>query len=643
MANLEPLMQKNFLEYASYSILDRAIPDLRDGCKPVQRRVLQTLFEMQDGRLQKVAGVIGETMKLHPHGDTSIFEALVGLANKGFFIERQGNFGNTITGHPPAAPRYIECRLTPLALETLFNEELTECVESYDGRKREPVCLPAKIPVVLMLGVEGIAVGMATRIFPHCFCELLEAQIKWLRGQDFELYPDFQQGALMDASDYDAGRGKVRVRARIAPRGDKKVVITEIPYSTTTEGLIASIEAASQRGRVKISGINDFTTDAVEIELALARGVYADEVIPQLYAYTDCEVTLSSSITVIRDRRPVQLQVPEIVGLLTEQLRETLQKELERQLDQLEDRQHWVNLERIFIEKGVYKRIEKARTAERVMAAVRTGMEKYADQFPRALSDEDLRRLLEIRIRRISAYDIERNRRQLEEIAEEVRVVCAKLDELTQTTIEYVEGLLARYGDLYPRRTELQSFGDVDRRAVARQDIKLGYDAKTGFLGSEIRGNDLQLSVSEFDRILVISNDGTYRIMAPPAKVLIQEKLAYCGVFDAEQGAGFTVVYRDCLRNAFGKRIHIQGFIHDKEYRLFKDEEGRLDLLIPDGDELGTVQLAFVPMKRQRVKEGRFDLARLEPTGINARGTRLAPKPVARIRHLRGRRRGARA
>jgi len=643
MANLEALMQKNFLEYASYSILDRAIPNLRDGCKPVQRRVLQTLFEMHDGRFQKVAGVVGETMKLHPHGDISIFEALVGLANKGYFIERQGNFGNTVTGHPPAAPRYIECRLTPLALETLFNEELTECVESYDGRKKEPVFLPAKLPVVLMLGVEGIAVGMATRILPHGFCELLEAQIKWLRGQDFELYPDFQQGALMDASDYDAGLGKVRVRARIAPRGDKKVVITEIPYSTTTESLIASIEAASQRGRVKISGINDFTTDSVEIELSLARGVYADEVIPQLYAYTDCEVTLSSSITVIRDRHPVQLQVPEIVGMLTEQLRETLQRELERQLDQLEDRQHWANLERIFIEKGVYKRIEKARTAERVMAAVRTGMEKYADQFPRALSDEDLRRLLEIRIRRISAYDIDRNRRQLDEIAEEIRVVCARLDELTQTTIEYIEGLLDRYGDQYPRRTELRSFGDLDRRAVARQDIRLGYDAKTGFLGSEIRGDDLQLSVSEFDRILVISNDGTYRIMAPPAKVLVQEKLAYCGVFDIEQGARFTVVYRDRLRNAFGKQIHIQGFIHDKEYRLFKDEEGRLDLLIPDGDELGTVQLAFVPMKRQRVKEGRFDLARLEPTGINARGTRLAPKPVARIRHLRGRRRGARA
>jgi topoisomerase-4 subunit A len=643
MANLEPLMQKNFLEYASYSILDRAIPDLRDGCKPVQRRVLQTLLEMHDGRFQKVASVIGETMKLHPHGDTSIFEALVGLANKHYFIERQGNFGNTITGHPPAAPRYIECRLTPLALETLFNEDLTERVESYDGRKQEPVFLPARLPVVLMLGVEGIAVGMTTRILPHCLRELLEAQIRWLRGEEFEVVPDFPQGALMDASDYDAGKGKVRLRARIAPRGDKKVVITEIPYSTTTESLIASIEAASQRGRVKISGINDFTTDAVEIELSLARGVYADEVIPQLYAYTDCEVTLSSNITVIRDRHPVQLQVPELVEALTDQLRETLRKELELQLDRLEEGQHWANLERIFIEQGVYKRIEKARTARGVTGAVRKGMEAYADQLPRALSDDDIRRLLEIRIRRISAYDIERNRRQLEEIGEEIRIVCAKLDDLTQTTIEYLEGLLEKYGDLYPRRTELRSFEDVDKKAVARQDIKLGYDAKTGFLGTEIRGDDLQLSVSEFDRLLVISSDGTYRIMAPPAKVLVQEKLAYCGVFDVEKGARFTVVYRDRLKNAFGKRIHIQSFIHDKEYRLFKDEKGRLDLLIPEGDELGTLQMAFVPMKRQRVKEGRFDLTGLEPTGVTARGTRLAPKPVARIRHLRGRRRSARA
>ena len=322
MANLDPLMRRNFLEYASYAILDRAIPDLRDGCKPVQRRILHTLFEMHDGRFHKVANVIGETMKLHPHGDASIGDALVVLANKDYFIERQGNFGNLLTGHPAAAARYIECRLTPLALETLFNPNLTEFVPSYDGRSDEPVFLPAKLPVMLMLGVEGIAVGMATRILPHNFVELLRAQIAILSGKPFKLLPDFPQGGLMDVSEYDDGRGKVKVRALIDARGEKTVVIREIPFGTTTETLIASIEAASQQGRVKIAAIDDYTTDKVEIELELARGVYADEVIPQLYAYTECAVSVSSSVLAIRDRKPVEMTVTEVLDELTEQLRE---------------------------------------------------------------------------------------------------------------------------------------------------------------------------------------------------------------------------------------------------------------------------------------------------------------------------------
>ena len=317
---LEKLMKKNFIEYASYSILDRAIPDLRDGLKPVQRRILHTLFEVNDGRYHKVAGVIGETMKLHPHGDASIGDALVVLANKNFFIDRQGNFGSILTGHPAAAPRYIECRLTPLALETLFNEPLTEFVDSYDGRTREPVFLPAKLPVLLMLGAEGIAVGMATRILPHNSVELWQAQIDLLNGEKVQLEPDFPQGGLMDASEYDDGRGKVEVRARIKTVDDKHIVIHEIPYGTTTESLIASIEAAVQKNRVKVSTINDYTTDKVEIELTLSRGVSASEAIPQLYAYTDCSVSLSSNIVVVRERRPVELTVTEILSELTQVL-----------------------------------------------------------------------------------------------------------------------------------------------------------------------------------------------------------------------------------------------------------------------------------------------------------------------------------
>ena len=627
-------MRRNFLEYASYSILDRAIPDLRDGCKPVQRRILQTLFEMNDGHFHKVANVIGDTMKLHPHGDASIADALVVLANKDYFIERQGNFGNLLTGHPPAASRYIECRLTPLALETLFQPDLSEYQPSYDGRRREPVFLPAKLPVALMLGVDGIAVGMATRILPHNLIELLEAQVKILRGDPFELVPDFPQGGLLDVTEYDQGRGKVRVRARIEARGDKKVVIREIPYGTTTESLIASLEAAAQKGRVKISGIDDFTTDRVEIEMALSRGVYADEVIPQLYAYTDCEVALTSNIVLIQDGRPVEWPVPEILEQLTDQLREQMERELGLELGRLHDRQHWLTLEQLFIENRVYKRIEKARTEEAVRAAVRKGMEPFADRFAREMTDEDVRRLLDIRIRRISAYDIERNRADLDAVAQDIRGVRAKLDDLTGTSVAYLEDLIERYAERYPRRSELTTFDEVDKKAVARQNLKLSYDAQTSFFGSEVRGKDFGMTVSEYDRILAISSDGSYRILAPPKKQFLPKKLLYCAPFDTERGIVLTVVYRDGSKIAFGKKVHIHKFVTNKEYRLVKDPKGRIDALIPDGKE-GLLHLAFVPAKRQRVKQAQFDLREISLSAtVGARGTRLAPKPVSRLKRL---------
>ena len=321
MNRVGPLMQRNFLEYASYVIVDRAIPELADGLKPVQRRILATLHNIDDGKFHKVANVIGDTMKLHPHGDASIGDALVVLANKDYFIERQGNFGNPTTGLAAAAPRYIECRLTELARETLFNRALTQFRPSYDGRNVEPVVLPAKLPVVLMLGAEGIAVGMSTRILPHNLIELLEAQIAILDNRPIEIFPDFPTGAIVDVADYADGQGKVRIRARIEKTSDKTVTIREIPYSTTTESLIASIEAAAQKGKVKISSIDDFTTDTVEIEVGLPRGVHADEVIPQLYAHTDCEVSLTSSLLVIRHRRPAEITVSEALCALTEQLR----------------------------------------------------------------------------------------------------------------------------------------------------------------------------------------------------------------------------------------------------------------------------------------------------------------------------------
>ncbi|HTO68591.1 MAG TPA: DNA topoisomerase IV subunit A [Myxococcota bacterium] len=634
MSNLAPLMKRNFLEYASYTILDRALPDLRDGCKPVQRRLLHTLWEMDDGLFHKVANVIGETMKLHPHGDASIGDALVVLANKDYFVDRQGNFGNPITGHEAAAARYIECRLTELARETLFNPNLTEYSPSYDGRRLEPVFLPAKLPVVLMLGVEGIAVGMATRILPHNFVELLRGQIAILQGERYRIYPDFQSGGLMDVSEYDKGRGKVKVRARIEARGEKIIAIREIPFGTTTESLIASIESAVQKGRVKISGIEDFTTDKVEIELSLARGVYAEEVIPQLYAYTDCEVTLQSSLLVIRDQKPVELTVHEVLEDATERLKKQIKAELDWEERQLVDRQHWMTLERIFIENRVYKKIETAKTQEKVHEAVVSGMAEFKRQFVRPMIDDDVAKLLEIRIRRISAYDIERHKEELAEVETQLDTVRKKLKQLTKTVIAWLEGLIEKYGERYKRRTKVGAIEEVDKKAVASANVKLSYDDESGFFGSDVRGSEFQLQVTEYDRVLAVSSDGTYRIMAAPKKVLLPRKVLWVGVFDPEKGQDFTLVYRDGQRNAFGKRVHIESFIHDKEYRFFKDEKGRLDLLLPGDAPPGKVHLAFVAQKRQRQKEAEFDLGELEFAGIHARGQRLAPKPVARVKHL---------
>lgn len=633
MALLEDLMHEHFVEYASYFILDRAIPDLRDGLKPVQRRLLHTLFSMEDGRYHKVANTIGETMKLHPHGDASIADALVVLANKDYFIDRQGNFGNILTGHPSAAARYIECRLTPLALETMFFRPLTQLVPSYDGRSQEPVFLPAKLPVALMLGTEGIAVGMATKILPHNLPELWRAQIDLLNKKRIELFPDFPQGGQMDVAAYDDGAGKVEVRARIKVRDPKHVVIDEIPYGTTTESIIASIESAAQKGRVKIASIDDFTTDRVEIDITVARGSQAKDLIPQLYAYTDCSVSISSNLIIIKDRRPVQLTVTEVLSELTDRLRDQLKAELEYERDQLIDRQHWLTLEQIFVENRVYKRIEQAKTEEAVAKEVNKGMAKYKGQFVRPMVDDDVKRLLEIRIRRISAYDIEKNRKSIDDIVKGIKQINTKLKNLKRTVIDYIKALIDKYGADYPRRTHITRIEAVDKKAVARQNIKLAYDRDTGFFGSAVRGDMYRMNVSEFDFVLGIANDGTYRIMTPIDKIFFTGKLIHCDVFDPEVGAEFVVVYRDKKKIPFGKWIKIHKFIRNKEYQLIKNRGGKVDFLLTPGD-LGTLRLDFTPAKRQRIKHAEFDLAKLELTSPASRGTRLAAKSVSKVKYL---------
>ena len=631
MSSIEPLMEQNFLEYASYVIVDRAIPDIRDGCKPVQRRILHTLGEMDDGKFHKVANVIGESMKLHPHGDASIGDALVVLANKEYFIEKQGNFGNVITGHSAAAARYIECRLTKLARECLFNKHLTEWMASYDGRKKEPVALPAKLPVILMLGTEGIAVGMATKILPHNFAELIEGQIKLLRKEPVDIYPDFLHGGIMDVSEYNDGLGKVKVRAKIEQNGDKAITIREIPFGTTTESLIASIEAAAQKNKIKIAGIQDFTTDTVEIELALPRGVYAEEVIPALYAYTDCEVSVSSNIVLIKDGQPHELSVTQILKDLTAQLVDTLRRELEWELEQLRDKHHWLTLEQIFIENRVYKRIEEATTETQVNKEVYDGMEPFKHLFVRDMNDDDVKRLLEIRIRRISMFDINKNRKDIDDIIKAIDAIEKKLKRMTRTTIAYLEWVMKNFAKDHPRRTVIDTFAEVSKRDVALSNIKVSYDSKTGFFGSTIKGDKHTFTMSEYDRVLLVSNDGSYRILGPEEKVLIPGRLIHASVFDEERGTKFTVIYRDGKKNCYGKRFHIEKYTRGREYTMIKDEKGKIDKLW-EGYVDGKVTLHFVEAPRQRQTECDFNLAELDEMGVNARGTKMAPKPVAKVR-----------
>ncbi len=641
MTTIKPLMRRNFLEYASYVVVDRAIPDIRDGCKPVQRRILHTLSTMDDGKFQKVANVAGECMKLHPHGTAAIEDALVVLANKGYspgvdhlgyLIEKQGNYGNRFTGDGAAASRYIECRLSPLAKETLFNPDLTAFVKSYDGRRDEPESLPSKLPLTLLLGTEGIAVGMATSILPHNLGELLQAQIRCLRGEAYRgLRPDFATGGIMDASGYEDGRGSVTVRARIEPDGERRVVIHEIPATTTVDSLIASIEAAVEKGKVKIGSIRDKTGEEVLIELDLPRGVAADEVIPQLYAFTDCEVKIASNLTVIRDRKPAELTVRQVLEDGCVRLTAIIKAELEHELGRLTDKRHWLTLEQLFIEHRIYKRIEAQTTEEGVRQAVWKGMEPHAGLFVRPMAEADVDRLLEIRIKRISQYDIDRNRRDIDAIVAAIAQARAKLKDLVGTTVAWIEGIHERYAKLFPRRTRVRAMEEIDAKAVARANLTVAYDPETGFWGTSVRGGEHAIKCSEYDRVIIITADGVYRILAPEDKVLIEGKVVHVALFDQAKGLDLTLLYRDGDGCAWAKKTTISSFIKGRAYELIKDRDGKIDKLLPGVLATATGICHLRPFKGQRVSEVGFDLAAVEPCGTGARGVRLTDKAVQRI------------
>jgi len=626
---LHQLFNENFLEYSSYVIKERAIPDIGDGLKPVQRRIMQTLFNMDDGRFCKVANVVGETMKLHPHGDQSIFGALVNLANRGFLIERQGNYGNIFTGDGASAARYIECRLSPLAREALFNKDLTEFVDSYDGRMQEPVCLPAKLPLLLLQGVDGIAVGMATKIMPHNFCELLEAQKKILKEEPYEIYPDFLQGGDLDISGYADGNGRLKCRAKIVEENEKTILIKEIPYTTTTQSLMDSIEKAAKTGKIKIQSINDYTAEEVELEIKLARGIYAHETIKALYAFTDCEVSISPNLTLIRNNRPENISVSEVLESNTQKLIRDLETELTIERDRLRERLHAHLLEQIFIEERLYKKIEECSTYKLVFSTIEDALLPYRDKLVRDITKEDIERLLEIRIRRISRYDINKKQKDIKDVQKKIRKVEKELKDMVGYTISYIDGLLDKYGHLYPRQTRMRTFTEVEARKVALSNLTVGYN-KDGFLGHQVQtDNDISFPCSEYDRILVIYSDGLYKVINVPDKVFIGHDVSWVGKY--EEKITFNIIYRNGKQNvSFVKRFTTPKFILDKEYRLFQEHKNSVIQFLAIGEE-GRVRVYYRPAKRARSNYEDFELQDFLVKGAAALGKRVSTRVVRRI------------
>jgi topoisomerase-4 subunit A len=639
VAYIKNLFDKNFLEYASYVIKDRAIPDLEDGLKPVQRRILHSLFEMDDGKFHKVANVVGHCMKYHPHGDASIGSALVVLANKEFFIDRQGNFGNIYTGDEASAARYIECRATPLSKDIFYNPKLTPFADSYDGRNKEPVLFPAKIPVVLVMGAEGIAVGMSTKILPHNIIEVLEAEKACLSGKKFQLYPDFPTGGLVDVSDYRDGNGKVLVRAKLDTSDPKRIVIRELPFGSTTESLMSSVENAARAGRLKIQSINDFTTETAEIEIKLARGVYSEETVDALYAFTECEQSISVNLLVIRDNLPVVMTVTEVVKHHAKQLVKILTRELELEKKELGDKLHLRNLERIFIEERIYKAIEKMKTAEGVQKAVIDGFKPFLKEVgPRGVSPEDVEHLLKIPIRRISLYDINKARAEMLEIQARIKEINGHLKNIVAYALGFLDGIIAKVKanpDLGKgaRRTRVGKFEKVDVKEVVKKDLELKYDKATGYLGTAVTG-ELVAEVSPFDRILILRENGVYTVTDLPEKVFVGVNAWWIGVADKEAlGATvFTVIYREaktgypCI-----KRCVIEGWIMNKEYSLVP--EGALVLHV-DTRQKFTFTLRYTPKPRLKVSEESFKAQDYLVKGLKAGGVRLAAKEVKEVKKV---------
>ena len=654
---LRDLYDFNFREYSAYVICNRAIPAVEDGLKPVQRRILHALWEKDDGRFTKVANIVGHTMQYHPHGDASIGDALVVLANKlwgkgkGYLIDGQGNFGDLFTGMPAAASRYIECRLAELARKEVFNPKTTDYTPSYDGRNKEPVLLPAKIPLLLMLGADGIAVGLSTAILPHNFTELLEAEINLIQKKPFTLYPDFQLGGVMDVSDYQDGLGKVKVRAVIEARDKNKLVITQLPWGETTDSLSASIEEAVKKKKVAVRKIHDLTSQTVQIELELATGATQEKVKSALYAFTTCEKSIASRPIVLDAGRPRAMSVTQILQKNVDRLMSLTKRELEIRLAELDKLFHDRTLDRIFIEERLYKRIEKEKTYEGVKATIRTGFAPFLPHLRHPeVTDDDIERLLKIPIRRISQFDIDKNREEIAAIEKEEAEVRDNLLHLRAFVVKYLKGLIRQYGKKYPRMTQIAAgaFKEVDVRAITASELTIRYDKENHFVGSGLKGGDELFKCSSLDKLVFVWKDGRYKMTPPSDKIFVDKDLLEVFLFNPEKdrARAFVCVYEEPLYGfAYIKRFTFGGMINNKEYRLAPEKS---KVLFFDEGCPEKLYVKFKPAKNQKIHQMLFQP--LEPVdkgagekkplveirGATARGIQLTTKPIARVSATKG-------
>lgn len=628
-----------FLDYASYVILERAVPHIEDGLKPVQRRILHSMKTLDDGRFNKVANIVGNTMQYHPHGDASINDALVQLGQKDLLVETQGNWGNILTGASAAAGRYIEARLSPFALETLFNPKITEWTLSYDGRKKEPVVLPSKFPLLLFQGVEGIAVGLSSKILPHNFNEIIDAAIAHLKGEEFTLYPDFVTGGFIDISRYNDGErgGVVKVRAKIEKIDNKTLAITEIPYGKTTGALIDSILKAFEKGKIKIRKVDDNTAEHALILVHLLPGTSSDRTIDALYAFTDCELSISPNCCVIADRKPHFLGVSDVLRHNVDTARELLRKELEISLSEVKELLHFASLERIFIEQRIYKdsRFEEGETIEEVIAHVHSRLLPFVKDLVRDITDDDILRLLEIKMKRITKFDSHKADELIASYLDRIAEIEGNLNHLTEYAIAWFESLKAKYGDAFPRRTVIRGFDNIEATQVAEANEKLYINREEGFIGTSLKKDEFVCNCSSIDDIIIFYRDGRYKVVKVAEKLFVDKNILYINVFKrGDERTIYNAIYQDGKGGTFYmKRFSVTGVTRDKEYNLTMGTPGsRVSWFSanPNG-EAEIVKVTLKPKARLKTLQFDVDFSELAIKGKQSRGNIVTRNEVHRF------------